>query len=184
MTRQRRRNQLARERGFRSYAEQRRFARHVTNRRELSRLPPRAIHRRQLALDVLAAVRHDGIDLDTAARREGISPQAVAWWTEGAVTRAGGEWTVSSADRLLRLMYVYSDGRRVMVDVRGSRVASDIGRYHSAIGRYLNTGDESGLRAMQGVRVQGIELETDPDVIDDLARRGVFEFESIYRMVS
>lgn len=179
-----RRNQLARERGFRNYAEQRRHDRNITNQIKLSDLPAKAQQQRHVALDALATARREGVSLEQASRREGITPQAVAWWTGDAVTRSGGTWQVTGADRLLRPMYIYSDGQRVHTTVRGSRIASDIGRYHSAVGHYLNTGDDSRLRRFRGVTIQGVELETDPDVIDDLARRGVFEFESIYRMVS
>lgn len=179
-----RRNELARERGFRNYSEQRRFDRNITNRAKLAALPAQAQQQRQLALDALAVSRREGIGLTAAASRQGISAQAVAWWTGDTVTRGGGRWQVAPSDRLFRPMYLYSDGQRVAVDVRGSRVASDIGRYHSAIGHYLRTGDTSRLTRLTGLRIAGVEVETDPDVIDGLARRGVFEFESIYRMVS
>ena len=81
-------------------------------------------------------------------------------------------------------MFVYSSGQIVPVDVRGSRSASTVGRYHAAIHRYLTTGDEHDLAQFRGLKVAGVELETDLDVIDTLARRGEFDFESIYRMVS
>lgn len=128
--------------------------------------------------------RREGISLDDAAFLSIITPQAVAFWAPDAVIRTGSTWVVKPADRIYRPMFVYSDGQRRSIEVRGSRVASDVGRYHSAVGHYLNTGDDSRIRAMTGVRVAGVELETDPDVIDDLARRGVFEFESIYRLVA
>lgn len=172
-----RRNALSRARGFTSYAQQRRYSPEVENRGALEALPPSAREARQASLDAVAAVRREGIDLATAARRYGTTPEAVAWWT--GTTRGG----VAAADRLFRPMYVYSAGQVAPVDVRGSRVASTIGSYHSAVQHYLNHGDASRLQAFTGTRVAGVELETDLEVIDELARRGEFDFDSIYRMV-
>lgn len=109
---------------------------------------------------------------------------AVRWWASPAVERRRNEWQVTPGDRLYRPMYAYSGGRVEPVDVRGSRVASTVGRYHSAVQRYLHTGDVSALARFAGTKVGGVELETDLDVIDEMARRGQFDFESIYRVVA
>jgi hypothetical protein len=178
------RNAAARARGFRSYAQQRTFGASVRNRSELAALPPRAQRAREQTLDVLATARRDGTDLATAAQREGIAVDVVAFWARDVVTRRRGRWHVAASDRLFRPMYVYSAGQVVPVDVRGSLRASTVGRYHAAVQQYLNTGDDSRLRRLAGVTVGGVELETDLDVLDELARRGAFNFESIYRMVS
>lgn len=85
---------------------------------------------------------------------------------------------------MYRRLGVYSGGRSVAVDVRGSRAASVVGEYHNAVRHYLTTGDESQLRRFAGKRVGGVELEADPDVLDEMARRGLFSFDSIYRAVS
>lgn len=178
-----RRNALARERGFSSYAQQRRFGSVVRGRADLAALPPGARDARQRALDALAVARRGGLSLADAARREGSSVDSLRWWLGDAVTRSGRGWAPTTSDRLFRPMYVYSAGRAVPVDVRGSRVASVVGAYHAAVRRYLSTGDDSSLAKFAGKRVGGVELETDLDVIDELARRGEFDFESIYRMV-
>ncbi|MCU1358016.1 MAG: hypothetical protein JWM89_3434 [Acidimicrobiales bacterium] len=178
-----RRNELARARGFSSYAQQRKYGSTVANRDALAALPPDAAAARERALDALAVARREQIPLADAARREGIGVDAIAWWSEGATERRGTKTWASTGDRLLRPMYVYSAGQVIPVDVRGSRVASSIGRYHSAVHHYLSTGDASRLEKFRGVKVGGIELEADVDVIDELARQGSFDFESIYRMV-
>ena len=174
-----RRNALAQARGFASYGQQRRFSSNVDNRQALEALPPGAREARQDSLDVLAVARREGIDVATAAGRLGVSVDSVAWWAGNSLR--GGK--AAAADRMFRPMYVYSAGQVVPVDVRGSRVASTIGAYHSAVQHYLSRGDASRLGAFSGKRVGGVELETDLDVIDELARRGEFDFESLYRMV-
>jgi hypothetical protein len=178
-----RRNELARAKGFRSYSEQRRYSAAVANRAALAKLPPLARETRQAALDVLAEARRTGGDISAIAEREGITVDAVRWWTVGAVRKGNGGFSVTGGDRLFRPMFVYSAGKAEPVDVRGDKVASEIGRYHSAIQHYLRTGDSSRLAKFRGKSVGGLELETDLDFIDELARRGSFTFESIYRMV-
>jgi len=179
-----RRHELAQQKGFVSYGQQRRFGRDVINRSSLQALPAGAQGVRQSSLEVLTLARRDGIDVATAADRQGVPVDAVRWWAGDAVARKGGRWWPTPADRLYRAMYVYSAGEATPVEVRGSRVASRIGAYHSAVQHYLRTGDGDGVAKFAGVRVGGVELETDLDVIDELGRRGEFDFESIYRMVN
>lgn len=178
-----RRDELARERGFISYSEQRRYDRIVRNRAELDRLPDAAKLARADALNAISIVRREGVTLKEAAWLSLTTPQAIAYWAPGVVTRDGASWVVSAADRMYRPMFVYSDGQRRNIDVRGSRVASTIGRYHAAVGHYLATGDSSRIERFAGMRVAGVELETELEVLEQLARRGVFEFESIYQLV-
>jgi hypothetical protein len=179
-----RRNALARERGFKSYAEQRSTSRAISRRDDLAALPAAAKQARSDALDVIALARREGIDLTSAAKQLRVPSSAVTSWAADAIADRRGGGHVTAADRMFRPMYVYSGGQAVPVDVRGSRTASIVGRYHSAIGHYLNTGDDSRLTRFAGQTVGGVELEADPEVIDELARRGRFDFESIYRMVA
>ena len=76
------------------------------------------------------------------------------------------------------------DGVEHEVEVRGSRVASLVGAHWSAIAHYLRTGDDSRLRRLEGKTVAGIPLETDPDVIDEWARRGELEIEDVYELAA
>lgn len=62
--------------------------------------------------------------------------------------------------------------------------ASTIGRYWNALKKYLNYGNSDALKKLQGemVKVGGhlYTLETDLDVIDDIANGGDFDFDDIY----
>jgi hypothetical protein len=81
-------------------------------------------------------------------------------------------------------MVVYSAGVVVDVDVRGSRKASELGAYHAAVAAFLATGDEDVLRPFEGRRVGGYAYETDPSVLEEMARRGQLDMESIYQLVA
>jgi hypothetical protein len=75
-----------------------------------------------------------------------------------------------------------ADGRlTVVVTSRSER--SMAGRYWNAVQHFLATGDSTRLDEFRDVIVAGHELLTDLDLIEELARRGQLEFESIYRSV-
>jgi hypothetical protein len=60
-------------------------------------------------------------------------------------------------------------------------VASRIGHYWNAVRHYLYTGDTEPLTEFDGTWVNFHRLLTDPDVIDEWARRGdLDDFSSIY----
>lgn len=178
-----RRNELARERGFRSYGEQRRYSGDVKGRAGLEALPIGARDARQQALDVIARARRDGVDIKTAAGREHVPVASVKFWAASAVVAKDGRLVASAADRMYRPMYVYAGGKAVVVDTRGSRVASTVGAYHDAVRRYLETGDRGPLSKFEGKRIAGVTLDTDPVVLMEMARADDDAFESIYKMV-
>jgi hypothetical protein len=126
-----------------------------------------------------------GSSLKEAARRAGTSPAVVLRHVGPALEREQGRYRAKRGDRLLRVMSVLGTGGVVHeVEVRGSRAASLVGEHWSAIDHYLNRGDESRLRRLDGATVAGIDLEADPDVIDEWERRGVLEIEDIYDLTS
>jgi hypothetical protein len=125
-----------------------------------------------------------GLSLSRAAANEGTTPRAVHRYAGDALERNGGRWHATHGDRLYRPMVVYSGGAIVDVDVRGSRKASELSAYHSAVRHYLDTGDEEPLKRFQGKSVGGFVYETDPDVLDEMARRRQLDTESIYRLVA
>ena len=181
----RRRNQLAITRGFKSYVEQRRFSRRIKNRADLDALPSSAYDERQRALIVLSSMRDNSrLSLSAAARQEGTTPDAVRWFVGDAIEKRQGRWRARPADRLYRAMFVFSNGQIVPVDVRGSRKASELARYHQAVRHFLNTGDGTLLTAFEGRSVAGRPYETDLDVLEEMARRHQLDIESIYQVVA
>jgi hypothetical protein len=57
---------------------------------------------------------------------------------------------------------------------------STIGSHWNAIQAFLTTGDTSHLEEFEGVQVGEIELETDPDEIEEAWRRRQLDFLEIY----
>ena len=81
--------------------------------------------------------------------------------------------------RFDRLRILTDDG---VIDtlVVSDEVASTIGRYWNAVRRYLYTGDTEPLAEFDDTRVNFHRLLTDPDRIDEWARRGELDLDSIY----
>ena len=68
------------------------------------------------------------------------------------------------------------------INVASSRQASLVSKHNRAVDAYLETGDIGPLRLFVGKRVAGVELVTDPARIEELARRGVLDFEQFYNL--
>jgi hypothetical protein len=66
--------------------------------------------------------------------------------------------------------------------IHGSKEASQLGRYMSAVGKYLTTGDISGLEEFEGQTIAGRQLITDPDVLSSLAQAGALQLDQIYAL--
>jgi hypothetical protein len=200
------RNERFAQAGFGSYGQARRLARRLglpgpdalwrpTSSKMLDAYPRAARQGYDRSVRALGLMRRDGVSLDVAARREGVPGDVVAQFGAGgrgapeqrrALQRQrDGTYTTRSADRMLRPMNVIQAGvGSVVVDVRGSRAASTVGSYFNAVDHYLDTGDDGPLRRFVGVKVGGVELETDPETIEALAFAGLIDFESIYQVAS
>jgi hypothetical protein len=131
-------------------------------------------------------MRREGHSLTRASRDGRISPQTVRRYTK-AVKNIDGRWKPTKYDRIGRVMVINENGKEVWVTVKDSRYASTIGKYHSAVRRYLETGDASVLKPFTGKRIKDANgnwhtLETDPEKLYDIAeQREEEEFFSIYQ---
>ena len=97
----RRRQQLARARGFSGYAQQRRFSPRLRRARDLGRLPETARAARSDALHVIAIARERGISIEEAARGEHVPVHVVRWWGGDALTATRrGRTLAQKGDRL------------------------------------------------------------------------------------
>jgi len=130
-------------------------------------------------------MRRDGLSLADAARAVHTTPNTVKRHAGRALERTtSGRYQVRERDPLLRPMETLTTyGRRPLL-IRDSRTASAIGAHWDAVRRYVETGDDRGLRYLKrkSFRFEKVLylFELDTDVIDRLARAGELRFESIY----
>jgi hypothetical protein len=129
------------------------------------------------ALHVLAQMRRTGSSLTAAAREEHIDPRTVRKYLR-AELRGRGKPT--KADRRSREMLVPTTLGNSPVTVRGSKQASQLGRYMSAVSKYLRTGDVDGLAEFEGQSIAGHALITDADLLSSLAQAGALTLDEIY----
>jgi hypothetical protein len=129
-------------------------------------------------------MRRDNLSLTAAARKAKTTPATVRRYAGSGLKLRNQRWEAIIGDRLVRPMYVFSGGQMVPIEVRGNRKASEVSAYHNAVSHYLDTGDEGGLRVFLGKTVSSVEYETDPDVLDEMARRHELTIESIYQAMA
>lgn len=174
-----RRNARARELGFRNHYEMRKLGGASHLARTAEALPPDAQASRRASLEAVALMRREGLPLAPAARRVGVSPSTVRFWA-GEAVGAGGR--VRPGDRIPRSMLIATSGRVIVAEVRGSRQSSLLADYWNDVDRFLNTADMRLLARYRGKSVAGHILETDPDVLENLALEGEMTFEDIYSL--
>lgn len=122
-------------------------------------------------------MRRTGTSLTAAAKEEHIDPRTVRKYLK---TELRGRRKPTKADRRRREMLVPTTLGNSPVTVRGSRQASQLGRYMSAVSKYLRTGDVDGLAEFEGQVIGGYVLITDPDLLSSLAQAGALTLDEIY----
>jgi hypothetical protein len=83
-------------------------------------------------------------------------------------------------DRRRRKMLLPTKRGTKTVVIRGSRKASELGRYLSGIGNFLRSGDTDALDEFVGRSIAGYRLITDPDTLTSLAQAGALQLDDIY----
>jgi hypothetical protein len=157
----------------------------VRNAREERALRPASREARARSLEALALARRENLTMRTAARRTGVSMGTVRRYAGSALEKdVFGRLVPKDADRLYRRVHVIGPQGDLWIDTRGSKAATTIGEYWNAVRHYLGSGDDRPLERFRGQRVGGVELETEPDVIDELARRGEVSFEDLYELAA
>jgi len=155
--------------------------------RSWNTLSPREKLARERALEVLSHARRSGQSLSRLSREHKISARAVLRATKG-FKKARGRWKVLKIDHISRIMAINEDYKELFVEVTDSRYATLIGKYHSAVKEYLNTGNIDILAEFDGKRIRDSSgkwhtLETNPSAIREInARREEPEFYDIYQV--
>lgn len=152
----------------------------VRGRADYERLSPSQQEARHRSFDAIRTMRDEGLSLRRAARNAGTTPQTVHRYASEALIQDGRYYRATKSDRSYQRMSVLStDGLRD-IDVRGSRVRSMVGRHWNAVRRFAATGDVAVLEQFSGRRAGGVELATDPDLIEEYLRRGELDIDDIY----
>jgi hypothetical protein len=168
------RNRLARERGFRNYAEQRRHARRPSRTDQLLGLPERA---KDVRSDVARALDHARLSgeqpLDTA-RRLGVTRGALTWWGDEALARSPGGLSLNRRD-IARLRPVVVEGGTELFAVRGwkRREAEQIFDI-----QWRALSDEATIEELEwlrGRKVGGRAVVSDEAQLLELGRRGLVD---------
>lgn len=129
------------------------------------------------SLHVLARMRRTGSSLTAAAREEHIDPRTVRKYLKAELR---GRGKATKADRRTRDMLIPTTIGNAPVKVRGSKQASQLGRYMSAVSKYLRMGDIDGLAEFEGQTIAGHALITDADILSSLAQAGALTLDEIY----
>lgn len=129
-----------------------------------------------------------GEPLASAAKSVGVSRERLRNYAaeKKAIEKNGRKWVVKQ--NLPRRVLIYSKGQDKAITVGTFEQASLVGRYMSAVGQYLRTGDASVLKPFIGKSVRDIDgkshrLETGPKTLYRIAHTATSTFEQIYRYV-
>jgi hypothetical protein len=129
------------------------------------------------SLHVLARMRRTSSSLTAAAKEEHIDPRTVRKYLKSEIR---GRGRATKADRRRRDMLIPTTIGNAPAKVRGSKQASLLGSYMSAVGKYLRTGDVDGLAEFEGQSIAGHVLITDSDLLSSLAQAGALTLDEIY----
>ena len=136
------------------------------------------------ALSVLSRARHERTTIEAAAAAAGISPDIVGYWAPEALEPARQGWTLPrSADRVLRLRPLLLEGESevTFVAVRGSRATDRADAVFDVQWRYANGhADEEELRQIEGVRIAGYRVESDPERLRYVSAGGGMDTDDAY----
>jgi hypothetical protein len=135
------------------------------------------------SLRVLARMRRTGETLTTASHEEHIDPRTVRKHI-GADLKGieDGRTQPTKVDRRRRNMLIPTAQGTEPVNIRGSEQASRLGKYMSAVGQYLRTGNTDALDEFEGQSIAGHRLITDPETLNYLAEAGSLQLDSIYAL--
>jgi hypothetical protein len=145
-------------------------------KRPWKKLTPRQKLLREKSLTVVSELRNTKTKtLPQAANDNNITVKNVIKHTNG-FKKVNGKPVVKRWDRIKRVMRINIDGKEKSVEIRDSRTASVVGRYHNAVKQFLNTGDKTKLKQFRNKKIKDSKgklyrLETNPDEIIKINQR-------------
>jgi hypothetical protein len=136
---------------------------------------------RQRSLAVLRGMRTNGDSLAAASKEQNIDPRTVRKYVGNEMKQSSnGKYEAKKTDRLTRKMIAPSSYGMESITVRGSKQASELGKYLAAVGDYLRTGNSKGVQKFKGKKIGNQKLITDLATLRTLAQAGALQLEDIY----
>ena len=130
-----------------------------------------------------------GVSLKQAAKEANVSEERFRRFVKGneLASFVGRRWTLS--DNRTRRVPMIKDSQQTAIFVPDFATASEVGKHHNAVGRFLRTNDPSHLMGFEGrtvtdVRGRSHQFETDPNALYRLAAKDEPAFHEIYQIVS
>lgn len=164
----------------------------MARRRRLSEasiitLPDRQAFARDRALEALNLMREDGLSLTAAANRVGTSRRTMLKYAGRALEKNDrGIWMPKPWDRIIRRMQFPTPSGLEVLPIQDSRSAKKVGRYWTAVRRYLLEGKADRLAEFrsESIQVNGElhQFVTETRILDRLALAGEVRFEDIYEV--
>ncbi|MGY5147477.1 MAG: hypothetical protein ACW9W4_05725 [Candidatus Nitrosopumilus sp. bin_7KS] len=154
-----------------------------------SSLSPEEKDIRIRSLEVVNEARTTNKSLTKIARQNKLSVKTVLSHTN-AFKKVSRRWVAKRFDKISRSMIINEKGKMISVEIRDSRHASTIGKYHNAKKEFLNTGNRKKLSEFSKKKIRDSNgklhsLETRPKKIIEIEERveqepdrpQVYEFE-------
>lgn len=155
-------------------------------KRPWKKLTPKQKVLRTKSLEVLSTLRNSkSSSVNAVSSQHDISPSAVMNHTNG-FKKVNGRLVAKRWDVVPRVMLINENGKERSIEVKNSRTAGVIGRYHNAVKHFLNTGDKTKLNRFRNRRVKDSSgklhrLETNPlEIIKINQRIEEPEFFEVY----
>jgi hypothetical protein len=145
-------------------------------KRPWKKLTPRQKLLREKSLTVVSELRNTKTKtLPQVANDNNITVKNIIKHTNG-FKKVNDKPVVKRWDRITRVMRINSGGKEKSVEVKDSRTASVVGRYHNAVKQFLNTGDKTKLSKFRNKKVKDSsgklhKLETNPEEIIRINQR-------------
>lgn len=124
--------------------------------------------------DVLAAhadmMRNPKLRATQAAKDHGIRVRDLWIYAPKAFKKESNGRLSAIPDRYVRRMEIFGPNGPVVIKVRGSKARTQVAQFRNDVFGFLG-GNASALDKWKGIKIQGHELLTDPEILLPLAQR-------------
>ena len=145
-------------------------------KRPWRKLTPRQKSLRTKSFSVLNTLRNSkSSSVNAISNQHDIAVSTVMKHKNGN-KKADSRLVVKQWDVVPRVMLINEDGTEKSIEVKNSRTAGVIGRYHNAVKHFLNTGDKSRLKKFKHRKIKNSSgkihrFETDSQKIIEINQR-------------